>query len=75
MFAFAATAGAVKSHHFDLAFAAFVEDPATRDFIRANNRYGWDELLAKFREAQRRGFWTPRSNSAHALLDGKRNAG
>jgi cobaltochelatase CobN len=69
MFAFAATAGAVKSHHFDLAFAAFVEDATTRDFIRQNNRYGWDELLANFREAQRRGFWTPRSNSAYALLE------
>ena len=72
MFAFAATTGAVRSHHFDLAFEAFVEDEATRDFIRANNRYGWDELLAKFREARDRGFWQPRSNSAHALLDEKR---
>ena len=35
MFAFAATTGAVKTHHFDLAFDAFVEDAATRDFIRA----------------------------------------
>ena len=69
MFAFAATAGAVKSHHFDLAFAAFVEDAGTRGFIQENNRYGWDELLAKFRDAQRRGFWTPRSNSAYALLE------
>lgn len=70
MFAFAATTGAVKTHHFDLAFEAFVEDAATRDFIQTNNRYGYDELLAKFAEAQRRGFWTPRSNSAYALLEG-----
>ena len=34
MFAFAATTGAVKTHHFDLAFEAFVEDEATRDFIQ-----------------------------------------
>jgi len=71
MFAFAATTGAVKTHHFDLAFEAFVEDTATRDFIQANNRYGWDELLAKFRDAQARGFWTPRSNSAYAWLSGE----
>jgi cobaltochelatase CobN len=71
MFAFAATTGAVKTHHFDLAFEAFVEDAATRDFIQANNRYGWDELLAKFRDAQARGFWTPRSNSAYAWLSGE----
>ncbi len=69
MFAFAATTGAVQSHHFDLAFEAFVEDEATAAFIRENNSYGWDELLAKFAEARERGFWTPRSNSAHAWLE------
>ena len=73
MFAFAATTGAVKTHHFDLAFEAFVEDETVAAFIRDNNRHGWDELLAKFDEARRRGFWTPRSNAAHALLD-ERNA-
>jgi cobaltochelatase CobN len=69
MFAFAATTGAVKTHHFDLAFEAYVEDEATRDFIRSNNRFGYDELIAKFNEARIRGFWTPRSNSAYALLE------
>jgi cobaltochelatase CobN len=64
MFAFAATTGAVKTHHFDLAFEAYVEDEATRNFIRANNRFGYDELIAKFNEARRRGYWVPRSNSA-----------
>ncbi len=71
MFAFAATTGAVKTHHFDLAFAAFVEDDGTREFIQANNRHGYDELIAKFKEARRRGFWTPRSNSAHAWLEAR----
>jgi cobaltochelatase CobN len=69
MFAFAATTGAVKTHHFDLAFEAFVEDDATREFIQANNRFGYEELIEKFNEARRRGFWAPRSNSAHAWLD------
>jgi cobaltochelatase CobN len=68
MFAFAATTGAVKTHHFDLAFEAFVEDEATRSFIQANNSFGYDELIAKFNEARERGLWTPRSNSAYALL-------
>ena len=71
MFAFAATTGAVKTHHFDLAFEAFVEDDATRQFIQQNNRFGYDELIAKFNEARRRGFWTPRSNSAFAFLEEK----
>jgi cobaltochelatase CobN len=69
MFAFAATTGAVKTHHFDLAFEAFVEDDATRQFIQQNNRFGYDELIEKFNEARRRGFWTPRSNSAFAFLE------
>ena len=69
MFAFAATTGAVKTHHFDLAFEAFIEDDTTRQFIQANNRFGYDEMIAKFNEARRRGFWTPRSNSAFAFLE------
>ena len=71
MFAFAATTGAVKTHHFDLAFEAFIEDDATRDFIQSANRYGYDELIAKFNDARQRGLWTPRSNSAYALLEGE----
>jgi cobalamin biosynthesis Mg chelatase CobN len=69
MFAFAATTGAAKTHHFDLAFEAFIEDDATRDFIRTSNANGYDELIAKFNEARQRGFWTPRSNSAYAYLE------
>ncbi|AEQ53917.1 cobaltochelatase subunit CobN [Pelagibacterium halotolerans] len=69
MFGFAATTGAVKSHHFDMAFAAFIEDDATRDFLIAANRFGYDELIEKFNEARLRGFWTPRSNSAYAHLE------
>ncbi|KKB85638.1 hypothetical protein VW29_06505, partial [Devosia limi DSM 17137] len=72
MFAFAATTGAVKTHHFDMAFEAFVEDEATRDFICDNNRFGYDELIAKFNEARQRGLWVPRSNSAYAFLEESR---
>ena len=71
MFAFAATTGAVRTHHFDLAFEAFVLDEQTRIFIEDNNRHGYAELLAKFREARERGFWVPKSNSAHAFLESK----
>jgi cobaltochelatase CobN len=69
MFAFAATTGAVKTHHFDLAFEAFIEDAATREFIRSNNRFGYDELIAKFNEARERGYWRPRSNRAQDWLE------
>ncbi|WP_127144975.1 cobaltochelatase subunit CobN [Pelagibacterium montanilacus] len=71
MFGFAATTGAVKSHHFDLAFEAFVEDEETRAFLIGANRFGYEELLAKFTEARERGFWAPRSNAAPAYLSGE----
>nr|WP_295883403.1 cobaltochelatase subunit CobN [uncultured Devosia sp.] len=71
MFAFAATTGAVKTHHFDLAFEAFVEDDAVRDWLKSANAHGYDELIARFNEARQRGLWTPRSNSAYALLAGE----
>jgi cobaltochelatase CobN len=69
MFAFAATTGAVKTHHFDLAFEAFIEDDAVRDWLKSANRHGYDELIAKFNDARQRGLWVPRSNSAHAYLE------
>ena len=71
MFAFAATTGAVKTHHFDLAFEAFVEDDAVRDWLKEANGHGYDELIAKFNEARQRGLWSPRSNSAYAFLSGE----
>ncbi len=71
MFAFAATTGAVKTHHFDLAFEAFVLDEKVQQFIRQNNRHGYDELMAKFNEALERGLWTPKSNSVYAALNGE----
>ena len=69
MFAFAATTGAVRTHHFDLAYDAFLADDATRDFIRANNPAALREIAERFREASQRGLWTPRLNSAHDLLE------
>ncbi|MBB4053204.1 cobaltochelatase CobN [Devosia subaequoris] len=71
MFAFAATTGAVKTHHFDLAFEAFVEDEVVRNWLIEANAYGYDELLAKFNDARQRGLWLPRSNSAYAFLSGE----
>ncbi|WMT91827.1 cobaltochelatase subunit CobN [Pelagibacterium sp. H642] len=68
MFGFAATTGAVKSHHFDMAFAAFVEDEATREFLMTANRFGYEELIERFNQARERGFWAPRSNSVFHYL-------
>ena len=69
MFAFAATTGAVRTHHFDLAFDAFIADEETLKFIRANNPAALKEIALRFHEAASRGLWTPRLNSAHHLLE------
>ncbi len=68
MFAFAATTGAVKTHHFDLAYDAFIGDEATRDFIAENNPAALKEIALRFEEAAARGLWSPRLNSAYDLL-------
>ena len=69
MFAFAATTGAVRTHHFDLAFDAFIADDATRAVIGENNPAALKEIAERFREAAQRGLWTPRLNSALHLLE------
>ena len=65
----AATTGAVASHHFDLAYDAFIVDDANRRFIRDNNPAALKEIAERFQEAASRGLWTPRLNSAHDLLE------
>jgi cobaltochelatase CobN len=68
MFAFAATTGAVLSHHFDLAYDAFLADEETLDFIARNNPAALVEISERLEEAIARGLWTPRSNSAYGHL-------
>ena len=76
LFAFAASTGAAKSHHFDLAYDAYLGDEATRNFIAENNPAALREIADRFAEAIARGLWTPRLNSAHdalqSLLKGQR---
>ncbi|MCG2841627.1 cobaltochelatase subunit CobN [Sandaracinobacter sp. RS1-74] len=68
LFAFAATTGAVKNHHFDAVHAAFIEDEAVRAFMADANPAALRETAARLAEALRRGLWQPRSNSAGVLL-------
>ncbi len=70
LFAFAATTGAVKNHHFDLVHAAFLEDDDTRAFIEENNPAALREIAERLQEAMERGMWTPRSNSARTRIGG-----
>ncbi len=78
LFAFAATTGAVKDHHFDAVFDAYVADDAVRDFMADANPAALRELAERLIEAQERSLWRPRANHAHALLaalrDGRQEA-
>jgi cobaltochelatase CobN len=69
LFAFAATTGAVKNHHFDLVHQAFLEDEETREFIAEHNAPALKEMAQRFDEAIERGLWVPKSNSARALIE------
>ncbi|AOF89207.1 cobaltochelatase subunit CobN [Sinorhizobium sp. RAC02] len=69
MFAFAATTGAVKDHHFEAAYQAYVLDERVRDFLMQKNPAALAEMAARFAEAIDRKLWTPRSNSARFELD------
>ncbi|MEM6464435.1 MAG: cobaltochelatase subunit CobN [Pseudomonadota bacterium] len=64
LFAFSATTGAVREHHFEAVYQAFVVDDAVRNFMAENNRPALRELAERLNEAITRGMWTPRSNSA-----------
>ena len=68
MFAFAATTGAVQTHHFDLAYDAYIANLETRAFIAENNPAALKEIAARFEEAIARNLWQPRLNSAYDRL-------
>jgi len=68
LFAFAATTGAVRDHHFDAVYAAFIEDEAVRTFMADANPAALRETAARLAEALDRNLWKPQSNSAGAQL-------
>ena len=69
LFAFAATTHAVRDHHFDALFDAYLGDDDVRGFIAEHNPAALSEIADKLKEALDRGLWRARSNSAYALLD------
>jgi cobaltochelatase CobN len=68
MFAFAATTGAVRDHHFEAVYQAFILDERVRDFMGEKNAPAQKELAERLVEAIDRGLWTPKSNSAKFTL-------
>ena len=70
LFAFAATARAVKNQHFDAVFDAYLGDDAVRGFLSEHNPDALREMAQRLGEAIDRGLWTPRRNSLRTELDG-----
>ena len=68
MFAFSATTGAVRDHHFDMAYEAFIVDDDVRSFIKDHNAPALKEIAERFQEAIERNLWTPKLNSAYDFL-------
>ena len=68
MFAFAATTGAVRDHHFDAVLEAYMEDDAVRGFMADANPAALREMAERLREAIDRGLWRPRRNAAYGTL-------
>jgi cobaltochelatase CobN len=68
LFAFAATTDAVRPHHFEQLYEAYLMDDAVRDFIADNNAPALAEIAARLCEAVDRGLWAPRRNSAYDEL-------
>ena len=68
LFAFAATTGMVDNHHFDTVYAAFIEDASVFEFLAQSNPDALREMAERFLEAEQRGLWRPRSNSATGRL-------
>ena len=68
LFAFAATTGAVRDHHFEMLFDAYIRDESVRAFMERSNPAALRETAARFLEALDRGLWRPRANFGYDLL-------
>ena len=69
LFAFSATTGAVRDHHFDAVYQAFVADDEVREFMADKNPNALSEMCDRLLEALDRGLWTARLNSAKFELE------
>jgi cobaltochelatase CobN len=65
---FAETTDAVAGELFDLLHAAYVEDPAVRDFLLRENPTAAASIAHRLEAALQRGFWHPRRNDVGASL-------
>ena len=68
LFAVAATADCVADHHFDAVFDAYLVDDEVRAFLERHNPAALKDIADRLLEAQTRGLWQAKSNSAGMQL-------
>ncbi len=68
LFAFAATTRAVKDHHFDALYDAYLGDAEVRAFLETHNADALKEIEARLAEAIERGLWRPKRNRLREQL-------
>jgi cobaltochelatase CobN len=69
LFAFAATARAVKDHHFDAVYEAYLEAAEVRGFLEVHNPDALRDIAERLGEAIERGLWRPRRNAIGEALE------
>lgn len=68
LYAFAATAGLVRGHLFDVVHEAVIADEARLQTLLDLNTPAMQAIAARLDDAIKRGFWVPRRNAVHAEL-------
>lgn len=69
LFGFAATLSHRFDQQFNLVFEATLGNDEVLDFLKEANNEAKKSIQNRFKEAQERGLWHPRSNSAAMILD------
>ncbi|MCJ8323275.1 MAG: cobaltochelatase subunit CobN [Rhizobiales bacterium] len=68
LYAFAATTNAVKSHHFEAIYEAYIEDDKIFEFLQQNNPDALTDIINRLLDAQKKQFWKPRRNATYFEL-------
>ncbi len=69
LYAFAATTNAVKDHHFEAIFEAYIEDEKILEFLTENNPDALNDIINRLLDAQNKQLWKPRRNATYYELE------
>lgn len=69
LYAFAATTNAVKDHHFEAIYEAYIEDEKIYEFLKQNNVDALSDIINRLLDAQKKQLWKPRRNASFHQLE------